>query len=1423
MQNRQKCSKKSNTSSLNWAHPIVRDWFITKFGTPTDAQIAGWPAILENKHALISAPTGSGKTLTAFLTSIDRLIKESINGTLCDTTQVIYISPLKALSNDIQINLLHPLSEIYQLAKDRGINLRPLKVALRTGDTLSYDRQKMLKTPPHILVTTPESLYILLTAEKARHTIANVHTVIVDEIHALTNNKRGSHLALSLARLDALCKASFKRIGLSATQKPLSLVSEFLVGENQPRPVIIDMGHKRKLDIAVEIPKENELGAVASNDMWDEIYDRLAVLTKDHRSTLIFANTRRLAERIAHHLALRLGEDQVFAHHGSLSRKLRFAAESKLKNGELKALVATASLELGIDIGAIDLVCQIGSPRAISTGLQRIGRAGHTRFAIAKGRFFALTRDELLECAALVQAIHAGDLDKLIIPKTPLDVLSQQIVASCAVDDWHVDDLYQLCRQAYPYRDLSRSTFNDIINMLSEGFAGVHGRFSAYLFYDRVNNIVKGRRGARLTAIMNGGAIPENALFTVITGPNKNKVGTLDEDFAVESTRGDIILLGTTSWSILQVDSRRGEVLVKDAHGAPPSVPFWRGEAPARTKELSAYVSSFRQTLSDLMKEKNNDEVIRWLKNTSALDEGQCTQLISYLQLGEAVLGRTPTQSRIIVERFFDESGGMQLVIHAPFGAQINKAWGLSLTKRFCRLFNFELQAAATDNGITIALSDKHSFPLQDIFYYLQPHQITEILHQAVLQSPLFEIHWRACANRSLALVRFRYGKKVPPHIQRMKANDLLAAVFPDAAACQDNLAGKKIELPDHPLVNETMKEILHDVLDIDGLKEILKQINDGEIECIAIDTPTPSHFSHEILNANPYAYLDDAPLEERRTRAVLMRSILPATLLREIGKLDKAVIENVLKAAWPDVRSADELHDLLQTVIALPLDIDLNQHQRLHPEWLHYFTQLANEKRAGVAMYQGKTFWYAAEKARTFFAIYKEAKVKAGPKVSAIHDETPTYEDALLAMFKGWMFYLGPITHQELMNTFRAPEKDVQSALYALEASGMILRGQFRYLTDHQTEWCERRLLARIHHLTLDKLRKEIEPVSKALFIQWLITWQHLAPFAKLRGEQGLLEIIRKLQGFELPANAWEQQIFAKRLIDYSPLFLDHLCLSGLVGFGRFSHASFSSSLSSVTKTPDGLIKKRYLPNKTSPITFFIREDAGWIGEEDETLTEAKLLSVSHVANEVYRYLKEHGASFFSDMARSISQPKASIEDGLWELVASGLVTADSFDNLRSLMDKDRRLYRRGRRLDRFSSGRWSLLYSQKSSHHQEKGLENRLEAICWMLLKRYGVVFRDLLIHEKNSLSFRELLPTLRRLEDRGEIRGGRFVDGILGEQFALPHAVESLRAHRKQNLEKETVEMVVSAVDPLNFTGTLLDGPRVRAISGKDATLF
>lgn len=1376
-------------TALEWAHPILREWFVGKFGSPTEPQEQGWPHIVAGRATLISAPTGSGKTLAAFLACIDRLVRKALSGELREQTQVLYVSPLRALSNDINKNLQAPLAEIMQAAWKQGTWMEEIRTAVRTGDTLAQERAAMLRRPPHILVTTPESLYILLTAEKSRAMLRNVETVIVDEIHAVADDKRGAHLALSLERLDALALRRPVRIGLSATQKPIEEMARFLCGSGGERaPAIVDIGHGRNMDVEVEVTGSG-LGPVASHELWDEIEDRIALLVEAHRSTLIFVNTRKLAERTAHRLAKKLGDKAVAAHHGSLSRKIRHEVEKKLKDGELRALVATASLELGIDIGSIDLVCQIGSPRSIAVALQRIGRAGHWRAAVAKGRLIPTTRDELVECSALVQALRSGELDQLIIPQAPLDILAQQITACCAAEEWNETELYELVCRAYPYRDLTHAQFDSVLEMLSDGLSSSRGRFGALLHRDRVQHRLRPRRGARLASILNGGAIPETGSFTVVAVPEENVVGTLDEDFAVESNRGDIILLGSSSWMIHRVETASARVLVQDAHGAPPSVPFWRGEAPARTPELSSHVATLREQTDRLLSGPSTADAQQWLIKTCGLNESAADQIITYILEGRAVLGSVPTQQVIIAERFFDESGGMQLVIHSPYGARINKAWGLALRKRFCRSFNLELQAAATDDGLNISLTEQHSFPLADVFHFLNANTVEDVLTQAALASPLFGTRWRWTAMRSLAVLRFRGGKKLPLQILRMRSEDLLASVFPDAAACQDNIVGA-IKLPEHPLVDETMKELLQEAMDLDGLKHLLHSIEDGSIRCLAVDTPLPSPFAHEILNASPYAYLDDAPLEERRARAVSMRRVLPPSVIEEVGMLDPAAIGEVVEQSWPDVRSADELHDALLSLIVLPS-------RKASAGWTAFFEELVRQHRAGVATQDSAELWFAAERKQALETAYPAAVI-VRPPATVDMPAGLSQEEATASVVRGWLAVLGPASSQSIAADLHLPQDAVEAALLRLESSGVVLRGKFTRPDLRELEWCDRRLLARIHRLTIGSLREKIEPVTAAQFMRWMLRRQHVAPGTQTLGERGVLEVLRQLQGFEAPARAWESELLRSRVSNYQPSMLDTLCLTGVAGWGRFSITSSSYP------------SRKTIPGAAAPLTFFLREEADWLPARHlpsrELMWAGPEFEVSKEAALVYDCLRHRGASFLWELVQFTDLKKPDVESALWELVTAGFVTADGFDSMRSL------LHRRaegGVRRNSGRAGRWSLLQTARGETAEP---ERRIQAACHTLLARYGVAFRDLLQRETLLPRWRELLIAFRRMEDQGVVRGGRFVSGFVGEQFALPADVDSLRAIRNWKPAGELVE--ISPADPLNLIGIILPGDRVPA---------
>ena len=1341
-------------------HPLVQEWFEDRFSRPTEPQIRSWPLIRAGGDVLVSAPTGSGKTLAAFLSCLDDLVCKAAGGTLPEETLVVYVSPLKALTNDVRKNLELPLAELLALATRRGIPLGEIRTAVRTGDTPASERQKMLRKPPHVIVTTPESLYILLTAAKSRELFRNVSTIVVDEIHAMANSKRGSHLALTLALLDDLVTSGGapkpQRIGLSATIRPLERVASFL----SPAVEIVDVGSRREMDLSVEVPSD-ELGAVASGEMWQEIYDKIAALVQANRTTLIFVPTRRMSERVAFALTERLGEGIVMPHHGSLSREGRFEAENRLKNGELRGVVATASLELGIDIGTIDLVVQLGSPRSIATALQRIGRSGHWVGAKPRGKIFATTRDELIECAALVRSLRGGEMDALCIPVAPLDILAQQMVAACATREWQADELFALVKTAYPYRDLPRSDFDEVISLLADGVTMSRGRSGTYLHYDRVNGILRARRGARMAAITCGGAIPDTANFKVVAEPDGHTVGTLDEDFAVESLAGDIFLLGTNSWRIRRVET--GVVRVEDAHGAPPTIPFWNGEGLGRTIELSREVSELRAAID----QRDDASAHTFLANECALDISGAEQAIAYIRAAKAGLGVVPTADTIVAERFFDEGGGMQLILHTPFGARINRAWGLALRKRFCVSFNFELQAAATDNGINISLAEQHAFPLDAVFEYVKAASVEKVLTQAMLPAPMFEARWRWNATRSLTILRMRGGRKVAPQLLRMRADDLLASVFPDQAACPENLTGP-IRIPDHVLVRETVDNCLHEAMDLDGLTEILHRIEDGSIRTVAVDTAEPSVFSHEILNANPYAYLDDAPLEERRARAVQLRRGSRVDF-DGAGILDPAAIAEVTQESWPLVRDAEELHDALATLVVVP-PVEA---------WHTWFDELAAERRATTLHVGDAPFWVCAERLELAGFAYGDLKLE--PPIAAVAGmplpERP--EEALSEIVRGWLESSGPVTAAELARTLAADLGAIGAALLRLESEGQVLRGRFRGADDE--EWCNRRVLARIHRLTIGTLRREIEPVPVAAYARFLYRWQHVAPAARLHGVDGVLQVIRQLEGFEIPAAAWEMHVLPKRIAGYKREFLDQLCYSGEVMWGRISEHPALALEQERTR--------RVRPTKLAPISLFTRANA----EELIVRNAFEPESLSHAAREVLAEIERRGAPFFADIVRGTKRLPAEVEEALWQLVAAGLVTADGFDALRSLIDAKRRLGDKGLRArPRSSSGRWTLLTSETAAIDAD--------TFARKLLARWGIVFRDVVARESLLPRWREVLVALRRMEARGEIRGGRFVSTIVGEQFALPDAIDALRAARRESEAEPFVE--VSAFDPLQI---------------------
>lgn len=1404
-------------------HPLVAEWFCGRFGEPTEPQKDGWPAIAKRQNTLISAPTGSGKTLAAFLWCLNRLVVSALKGKLRNNTSTIYVSPLKALGNDVCRNLEDPLAEIRELAEKKGTALPPIRVATRSGDTPASVRAKMVKQPPHILITTPETLYILLTSDSGRANLAFADTIIVDEIHAIAGDKRGAHLALSLERLDRLVtQANNKppvRIGLSATQNPIERIGRLLVGNKNPLPKIVDGGHARTIDIAIE-DTGDELGPLASNEQCSRMYDRIAELVSEHKTTLVFANTRRLVERAAHNLEERLGEESVVAHHGSLSRQTRLDSEQKLKTGQVKCAVATASLELGIDVGAVDLVVQIGSPRSISVLLQRIGRSGHSLGKTPKGRLFALTRDQLVECVALARAIKSKRLDEVFLVEAPLDVLSQQLVATVSAEEASPDDLFAMVTNAAHYASLKREEFDSVLTILSEGASPNLGRKTAQLHWDRLENKLRARRGARLAALTNGGAIPDTATYPVVTFPEETPVGSLDEEFAIESHPGDVFLLGNTSWRIRRVQA--GRVLVEDAAGLPPTIPFWFGEAPARTHELSEEICTLRKDIAARLKASTGTSAaVTWLESEIATSPNYAKQTVDYIASAISELGAVPTSEHLIAERFFDNAGGMQLVIHSPLGARVNKAWGLALRKRFCRSFNLELQAAATDDGILLSLGPVHSFALEDIFGYLPSKKARKILSQAVLGAPVFGVRWRWSVTRALAVLRRYGGKKVPPHILRMRTDDLLSLVFPMQQACLENVVGD-IDIPDHPLVFETMRDCLTEFMDIDGLTHLIEGIESGSVTWSTRDTTQASQFSHELISANPYAFLDEVPAEERRTRAVsLPRGIRNSTPHTEDATISEEAVKTVEAQAFPPIRDPDELHDALLTFWLFP---------ERTGNTATFFQKLADRNRATCLSYeyQGRIFraWVAAERLPGVLHAIPGAlpNPELPPLCQDLTNGLPNdIEEATLQIVQGHMEHLGPRAALELANELGIPDNQVEASMLALESRGSLLRR-----TDDDTlRFCNRRILARIHRSTLATLRKQIEPVSAATLMRFLFRWQRATPESKLLGDAGLLEVIEQLQGFESASGAWEQAVLPQRLFDYSPAWLDRLCYEGHVSWARLNAKTFSENSKST-------------PGRSAPLAFFLREDAHWVLATAEPSCPEEL---PRKAALIYRQLENQGASFLTDLCAATSLSPLDAEEGLWSLVTAGLATADGFTCLRVLVDKhkgqNRSVFDIGRPAPRRNSrwqktikksrhrdtqrtttsfkslpsgsGRWSLLPDSTESNPSAAGWGEQL-------LRRYGVVFRELLTRETAAPPWRELLATFRRLEARGEVRGGRFISGFVGEQFATPDALQQLRALRYMHASK--TELVrISATDPLNLVGITSPGSKVPAVLGNE----
>ncbi|MGD8384794.1 MAG: DEAD/DEAH box helicase [Lysobacterales bacterium] len=1394
-------SKRGSKRSSNGAlpphfHPAVQSWFGQAFAAPTEVQAVAWPRIAAEKRVLIAAPTGSGKTLAAFLNAINELAIESQRTGLADHVHVLYVSPLKALSNDIEKNLREPLAGIAEALAAAGNVTVDIRAAVRTGDTPPGERQKMAKRPPHILVTTPESLYLLLTSNSGRNMLGGVRTLIVDEIHSLAGNKRGSHLSLSLARLDALCARPPARIGLSATQKPIERIADYLSG-GLPCS-IVDTGHQRRMDLGLDLPA-SPLEAVMSNEVWEEIYTRLEALVRAHKTTLIFVNTRRLAERAARHLAERLGEEAVTAHHGSLSRAHRLEAEQALKAGKLRALVATASLELGIDIGHVDLVCQLGSPGSISALLQRVGRSGHRVGETPKGRLFPLSRDDLVECVALQRALQKGDLDAVTIPPAPLDVLAQQVVAEAAAGECSVDALYGVVKNAWPYRDLGRETFLAVVRMLADGYTSRRGHHNALLYFDAINGRVRARPGARLRALQNGGVIPDHFDYEVVMLPQGHRVGTLNEDFAFESLPGDIFQLGNTSYRILKIE--QGRVLVEDAKGQPPNIPFWFGEAPGRSDELSLAVSELRKEIEEQIKKHTDTDIIEKLTEEGVVPAA-ALQMVAYLKASAEALGGLPTQDKVVLERFFDDGGDMHLVVHAPFGSRLMRAWGLALRKRFCRQFNFELQASALEDALILSLGETHSFELEDVPAYLRPETVREVLTQALLDAPMFELRWRWNATVALAVERMRNGKKLPPQWQRNQAEDLVAVVFPDQIACLENIRGAR-EIPDHPLVAQTIGDCLTGTMDIDGLESLLERIRAGQVEIRCLDLVGPSPLSREIINARPYAFLDDGEAENRRTRAIRNDpdDLASAATLSIISVEAR---EQVRDEAWIRPRDADELHDgLLQLGFLTREEYTTGNASSgaagNAARWGAWFTALAEEHRVcAVRTATDQHYWVAAECLPEWLAIHPQSHFSPDPRALLPDGPEPKPGEALTRLLRGRLSGLGPVGLSRLAGDFGLGEKRLDRALLALQTEGFAVRMQGQV----EPLWCERRLLARIHRYSREARRRAVKPVPPGAFMNFLVRWHGLDD-----GGNDVGQALALLEGWSAPAAVWERDLLGARSNGYSPEALDSLFLSGELAWFR---------------PPAGAETAETIVSAT-PLTIVPRADTGcWLPAP----TAADAVSEG-AASRILDLLHSRGAMFTGDIERATGLLRPQLEQALKTLIAAGAVTADAFSPLRWLLRPEAQKLRRARAAKRGGAagapvGRWSIPGGrfEGGPNGTATNDQQRLAVVCRALLRRYGVVFRAVVQRETLLPPWRDLLGYLRRMEDRGEARGGRFVDGFSGEQFALPEALGLLR--QANDTGSKPVFTVISACDPLNLGGLITPGVRTPALAGNRVLL-
>ncbi|HXN12770.1 MAG TPA: crosslink repair DNA glycosylase YcaQ family protein [Candidatus Acidoferrales bacterium] len=1377
-------------------HPAVRAWFERRFDAPSRAQELGWPVIgaaidPSGFDVLLCAPTGSGKTLAAFMWAINGLVIDAARDALRDEVSVLYVSPLKALANDIRLNLEEPLHGVRDTGAESSLDLSRIRAGLRTGDTSASERTAMLRRPPHILVTTPESLFILLTSPKFREKLAGVRHVIVDELHALAGNKRGAHLALTLERLERFVtsrgNARPNRIGLSATLNPIEKLAGFLAGyevtrdgARSPRPIKIVRADDRvrEMDLQVIAPGP-ELGPLATHPHWEAMYDEVARLIGEHRTTLVFTLSRRHAERVALNLQKRLGTDAVMAHHGSLARSERLIAEQRLKRGELKAIVATASLELGIDVGAVELVCQLDTPKSISAAIQRIGRSGHSLGATPKGRFFALTTDDLLECGAAVRAIRRGHLDEVEIPMGCVDIAAQQIVAIAAEEDEISEaDLLRVLRSAYNFGDLDAAKLRHLLEQLAAELPERVMGAAPKIFFDRVNARVRPRRSARLSAITSGGTIPEAGNYDVVIESEGRKVGDVEEDFAQESSRGDVFSLGSMPWQIQR--SSRGRLMVEPAPGMAPTLPFWLTEAGGRSPAMSAEISDLRHEIWNRL--ERNESAEEWLMDECAMSERAATQAADYVRRGVEALGAIPDDKTVVVERFFDGLGGTQIVIHTPFGIRLNRGLGLAIRKRLCQSFDFEIQASAIDDGVLLALNSRHSFPLDTLFSMLKARNARDVLIQAVLAAPMFEVRFRHVATRALAVMRSSRGKKVPAWIQRLRSQELLSSIFPGQQACFENRPGA-IELPDHFVIQETIRECLEESTDLPRTIQLLEGIESSAIRTVAVDAIAPSVFAHRLLLAWDYSFLDDGERANRRSRTVTMNRGMAEDVFRKedlsdllsAEAVDAVVAEVTGRTAGRKPRSRDESYELIRAHGSLTL---AEVEERVGEGARAMLAELDTEGRIARVSLAGESVEriIVSEDKQIFAAAY---------------DGGPNDEAARAELVRRALKTSGPTTADEVATRLSIKMSAVEQSLAALEGQGAIFRGHFT--RSDTIQWCDRYNLERIHRMTLARVRAEIEPCADHEYAAFRLRWMHVGGTELPADQSGVATVLDQLSGIAATPEIWEHAILPARIAGYRPEMLDLVCMSGQMKW---------------VAVPGESVEGAHPASVPSRITFVARKASLFVPHEVQAVEDAKQQAVLEA-------LGAAGAQYLDEVAERANVSERDALSALWRMAAQGRVSNDNFAPLRMFADDrgaERALESVARRvttrhdaavrarLKSSLAGRWSLMRAGDDAGDARE--------LALKLLERHGILAREMLGIESTHISWSEIAFELRRLEYGGAIRRGWFVRSLSGEQYALPEAVEMLHAARNLIPAREK-PVALSAIDPANPYGVVIPG--------------